>query len=222
MKILSAVAGVILLWYAGASSAQPLLATGPEAEITDDGLHRVDHSIMDAAWVKPDLDLTRYTKIFFMPTGVQFRNVGNRAFAPRGRDSGTEFPVSDPRRAQLRELWGETFYQDLAEVESYEMYEGVGRDVLMVQGFLTDVISGVPPDTPGSSTGSILYPWAADIVLEIRDSMSNDILARAADRRRTEGPIDVAAVYAHTRATVRRWSLLMCMRLEELSDLSEP
>ena len=58
---MTAAAGLMLLWYAGGSGAQPILATGPDAEATEDGLHRVDLSIMDDAWVRPDLDLARYT-----------------------------------------------------------------------------------------------------------------------------------------------------------------
>ncbi len=219
--ILPAAAGLMLLCYAGGSGAQPILATGPDAEVTGDGLHRVDRSIMGAAWVRPDLDLTRYTRIFFMQTGVHFREVDDRPYRPRsGPQIVTEFPVDDATKVRLRALFRETFYEDLAEVESYEMSDGVGRDVLMVQGLLINVISGVPPLGPGSSVITVRYPWEASVVLELRDSMSNDILARTADQQRAEGPVDAALVWALTQPLVRSWSLLLCRRLEELSDLS--
>ncbi len=57
-------------------------------------------------------------------------------------------------------------------------------------------------------------------MIELRDSMSNDILARALDRQRANGPIAIAAVSDNTRRLIRSWSLLLCRRLEELSDLS--
>ena len=215
-------AALLLLWYAGITGAQPILATGSDAEVTDDGLHRVDPTVMSAAWVKPDLDLTRYTKILFMPASVQFRDVPDRHYNVRTSTDVSEFPISDATRAQLREAWGQRLYEDLAEVEPYEYDKGVGRDVLVVQGFLIDIISGVPPDIPGSSVSTIRDPWTVTIVLELRDSMSNDILARTIDRRRARGLINAAAVWGHTRTLVRSWSLLLCSRLEQLADLGGP
>ena len=213
------VVGFVLLWYAGVSGAQSFLATGADAEVTEDGLHRVDPSIMRAAWVRPDLDLTGYTTLFFLPTSVEFRDLSDQVQG--GRTSATHFEISEGRQARLRERWGQILYEDVSEVDSYEMSNGVGRDVLMVQGSLVDVVSGVPPDTFGSAVTTVLYPWEATIVLELRDSMSDKILARAADGRRLEGPIDSAAIEAVTGTTLRSWSRLLCTRLEELSDLSE-
>ena len=197
--------------------AQPILATGLDAAVTEDGLHRVDPSIMAAAWVRPDLDLTRYTKILFMPTAVQFREVVDRAYTARSIQ--TEFPVSDAMKARLRELWGERFYEDLAEVKSYEMSDEAGHDVLAVQGRLVDVISGVPPDVAASTITTVRWAWEVGIILELRDSISNEILARTISRRREEGTFNASMVWVFTPSMVRRWSLLLCGRLEQLSDL---
>ncbi len=218
--ILRAVMGLLFLWYAGGSGAQPILATGPDADVSEDGLHRVDPSIMDAAWVRPDMDLSQYKRILFMPTAVQFRDVRKRSFNIRTRADVKEFWISDDKKAQFREEWGQRFYEDLGEVESYELYEGVGRDVLVVQGFLLDVIYGVPPNLPGSLVGTVTDPWIVTVVLEIRDSMSNEILARTVDRRRSGGHVDATAVSALTPLLIQRWSLLLSRHLEELSDLS--
>ena len=114
MTILPAAAGLMLLWYAGESGAQLIFATGPDAEITVDGLHRVEGTTIDAAWVRPNLDLSRYTKIYMMPTGVHFREVDDRVYSVRARDSELEFPVSDTMKARLRNLFSESFSEDLA------------------------------------------------------------------------------------------------------------
>ena len=221
MTLLSAVAGLMLLWYAGGSGAQLVLKVGPDAEITADGLHRVEGTTIDAVWVRPDLDLSRYTKIYMMPTDIHFREVEDRLYSVRARASETEFPVSDTMKARLRNLFSETFSEELAEVSSYEMSDEVGRDVLMVQGLLIDVISGVPPDIPGSSVSTIRWAWEASMVIQLRDSMSNDVLARTLVRRRVDGPMQAASVWGLTGPVVRDWSQLLCSHLEELSDLSE-
>ncbi len=187
-------AGFVLLWYAGGSGAQSFLATGADAEVTEDGLHRVDQSIIRAAWVRLDLDLTGYTKIFFLPTNVDFREMADQARVARIRVTASHFEVSEARQDHLRERWGQILYEDLSEIDSYEMSDSVGRDVLMVQGRLVDVASGVPPYVASSVITTVLYPWEASIVLELRDSMSDEILARAVERRRLQGPIDITAI----------------------------
>ncbi len=218
--ILSAAAGLVLLWHVGGSGAQPRLATGTDADVTGEGLHRVDPLIMEAAWVRPDLDLSRYERILYMPAGVQFRDVGTREHDVRSRANTTDFPIDDATRALFREAWGEAFYENLAQVRSYEFYEGVGSDVLVVQGFLIDVVSHIPPEIPGSSVSFIRDPWTVSVVLELRDSMSNEILARTIDTRNVEGLVDVGTVWVHTEALIQRWALQLCDRLRELSDLS--
>jgi hypothetical protein len=217
--ILSIAAGLVLLWHTGESGAQVILAGGPDAEVTEDGLHRVDPSIIGAAWVRPDLDLSRYRRIFFMPTAVQFREVDERVIT--SRDTATEFAVSDLMKTHLRELFGESFYEAVGEAESFELSDGVGRDVLMVRGLLTDVISGVPPNRPGRATvSSVRWAWEANIVMELRDSMSDDVLARTADRERVAGPFDTGLIWGLTPRIAQNWSRLLVRRLTELSELS--
>lgn len=218
--VLTAAAGSALLWYAGESGAQVLLATGSDAEIIGDGLHRVDPSVMDTAWVRPGLDLSGYARIYFLPTAVQFREVPERRYSARSMESATEFPVSDVMQTRLRNAFGETFYEAVQDAESYELSEEVGRDVLLVRGFLTDVASGVPPELPGSNVGSVRWAWESTIVIELRDSMSDDVLARVASRERVEGPFERSAVGALTPRIVQDWSRLLVRRLEELTDLS--
>ena len=67
----------------GGPGAQPVLGTEPGAEVTADGLYPVHPSIMPAAWVKPDTDLSRYTRIFFLPTIVQYREATDRRYEQR-------------------------------------------------------------------------------------------------------------------------------------------
>ena len=173
MTVMRIAAGFAILFYAGGSGAQSFLATGADAEVTEDGLHRVDDSIMGAAWVRPDLDLSGYTRIYFSPATVEFREITDGARVARIGDSASYFDIDEGRQVRFRERWAQVLYEDLSEVETYEMFDTVGRDVLLIQGRLIDVASGVPPDTAASVATTILYPWEATIVLELRDSMSD-------------------------------------------------
>ena len=70
---------------AGCSSTPPQAPTiqsGPDAEITADGLYRVDNSVMPLAWMKPDMDLRPYTAIMIDPVEVAYQT------DPQGRTRG--------------------------------------------------------------------------------------------------------------------------------------
>ena len=212
--------GSIFVCCGGGLGAQPLLEMGSNGEVTEDGLHRVNQSMMDAAWVKPGLDLTPYSKLFFMPTGLSFRTVEDTGNRTGRRNAQTTYPISDATKRQLRTHFRETFNQDLGEIGRFEMSDLPGRDVLMVQGFLVDFISGAPEDQDGLSDIRLRLSWEATVVLELRDSMSNEILARTVERERVERltAIDVAS---HERVQlIHRWSKMLCTRLEELADIS--
>ncbi len=217
--ILSTAAGLLLFWYAGGSGAQPILATGPDADVTEEGLHRVHTSIMEGAWVRPDLDLSRYTRILLMPTAVQFRDVPERSYDPRSAIGTTEFPLDDEKKEWLRGVWRQAIDAEFGQEESYELYEGVGSDVLVVQAFLVDVISRIPPDTAGSDFSFVRDPWIANVVLELRDATTAELLARTIDRRYAEGFMDAGTVWMRTEDLVERWAQVLSDRLEQLSDL---
>ncbi len=62
-----------------AASPTPELQSGPDAEVTFDGLVRADNTIMDSVWARPDIDITGYRKVLFVPLGVSYRDVDRRA-----------------------------------------------------------------------------------------------------------------------------------------------
>ena len=218
--ILSAAAGLVLLWHAGVSGAQPRLAIGSDADVTEEGLHRVHPSIMEAAWVRPDLDLSRYTRILLVPTGVQFREVVERHYNARTSANISEFPLDDEKKAWLREAWRRAVDARYAQEESDELYDEIASNVLVVQGFLVDVVSRIPPVTIGSDYTLVKDPWSVSVVLELRDGTTSELLARTMDQRHAEGLVDVGRVWVQTEDyLLELWAQVLFERLEQLSDL---
>ena len=210
----------LIACYAVGLKAQPPLATGADAEVSEDGLHRVDRAVMDGAWVRPDLDLSRYTKIYFLPTGVLFREVNDTMARTGSRVERTEFPVDAERVSEFRLLFRNTFLEELDQVARFELTTTPGRDVLIAQGFLIDVVSHVPPISAGDVSTTVRTTWEATMVLELRDSMSHDMLARTVERERPEGAVNTDDLWRETRFLITRWSQILCTRLEELSEIS--
>jgi len=102
-KAILTLTGVALASFGATLSARPRLQTGPDAEMSYDGLHLVDKAVMDMTWVKPDLDLAGYTQIMLVGAGMAFTPVDNagQRYWP-GRSNDTEFPISDESKLRLR------------------------------------------------------------------------------------------------------------------------
>ena len=219
-SILSTAASLVFLCQVGVSGAQSIFATGDDADVTEDGLHRVEPLIMEAAWVRPDFDLSNYTRILLMPTAVQFRDVPERATDALTRRMTEEFPVDEERKEWMREQWRAAVEARFSQDSQLEGFQGDTSNVLVVQVFLADVVSRIPPySVVGSVITYVSDPWSASIVLELRDATTAQLLARTLDRRNTVGLMDIGEVWHRTEDLLQRWAQVMDQRLAQLSEL---
>jgi hypothetical protein len=207
---------------------KPRLATGEDAEVTFDGLHRVDKSVMSVAWVKPDIDLTHYTKLMIVGAGISYRAVdenGQRSWPTRSTD--TEFPISEEGKERFRQEVSEAFAKESARYERYEIVMEPGPDVLMLIGTVIDVVSRVTPadECPGRCDVYITDVGEATLVVELRDSVSNEVLARAADRRAAAATyaVEASAVTAWPQVArlAQTWARIIRNRLEEFNTVDD-
>lgn len=223
-RILSAVAAAAIV--AGCSST-PAFQEGPDAEVTHDGLTRIDRTIMDAVWARQDIDLTGITKIMFHGLGVEYRNnsgpYSGRAGtgSMRARSSTSEFQLDADTRALFEEEIRGAFLEEFQSSTVFEMVEEPGPDVLGLYVGLLDVVSRVPPDDVGRSRVYLDSVGEATLVLELRDSVSNTILVRAVDRRAAQSTgTMIESSPPRNRAEVRRlgrrWGQILRDGLEAL------
>ena len=134
MKKVLAIAAVVLV---AACTAEPTIQTGPNAEVTFDGLVRIDNARFAGAWIDPDIDLTQYTKI--MPGGAefQFRHVQKTAGRVNvTRSNEREFWISDSNRERLVELVSGIFEEELQASEHFTIVDEPGPDTLIIVGAL--------------------------------------------------------------------------------------
>lgn len=171
----------------GCTTASPTVQSGPDAEVSFDGLHKIDNSRVDSAWGVPDLDLSSYTNILPVNVGVEYREVKNKGSTYRTRSQGGLYFIDDKARAQFEALVDEIVMEELQKSNRFHIVDEPGPNTLLVSGGLLNVTSQVPPDPIGSRSRIYLSSVGeATLVLEIRDSETNRILARAVDRRAAE------------------------------------
>ncbi len=162
----------------------PTVQTGPNAEVSFDGLHKFDNARVDMAWAVPDLNLSGYTKILPANAGIEYAQATNMGDTPEARSRGGPFIIDDESRARFEALVDDIFMEELQKSNRFDVVDEPGPDVLVVEGILLNVTSHRPPDPVGGR--SYVYVGAyveASLALEVRDSETNRILARAVDRR---------------------------------------
>jgi hypothetical protein len=140
--------------------------------------------------------------------------------------SATEFPIDEENRERLQRTVREEFLEEFEMLERYEIVTEPGPGVLMLIGGVLDVVSRVPPERPGAGARGGVYLTSvgdATLVLELRDSTTNEILARAADRRSAESAfafeVNTVTAWSEVRRLAGAWARLLRTRLEELTGV---
>lgn len=214
----------ILVVVAGCASTTPppTLQTGPEAEVTVDGLVRVDNAVVPVAYRKPDMDLTPYTRFMLDPVEVAYqRDPGNR------RQSGVvgandNFALTPSQMETLKGMFRDAVVAALTKDDGYELTTEPGPDVLRITAALVDLVVRVPTQRGGGRQRNFTRSYGlVTAVLELRDSQSGEILARAADRRdptrdTSAGLAEVSATFVRsdTRRLFEHWANLLRERLD--------
>ena len=195
----------------GCATKESTVQTGPNAEITFDGLHKVDNSVFKNAWVDPDIDFSGYNKFIAAGAVFEFRAVKKKNSTQRA-SSQTEFWIDDKSKEQLGEEVSAVFQEELAKSERFTETDTPGLDVIIIRGALHDIVSRVPPEYIGRSDIYLRSVGEATLILEVIDSMSGEVIARAVERRSAERPGGQAVrsssvtTWSEVRRLARRWA----------------
>ncbi len=222
MKIRRFIAAVtfVLPLVCGAQSAEDIDA---DTTTTYDGLVQVKRTGYRNVWVRPDADISIYSKIMPGPPQYHYRDVpeGTRRSA---RSSASEFPIQENSRVRLEEAMAEIFREEISGSEYFTLVDEPGRDTVFIWGGLHDIVSYVPPGYVGRSRIYLSRVGQATLVLQIEDSMSREVLARVVDRRAAESvfaressPVTNAA---EVRRLARTWARILRNGLDKWHESS--
>lgn len=209
----------VLALVAACATSNPTIDTSAEAEMTFDGLYPVRGGTADAAWARPDADISQYSKIMLQGVGIEYRPGGESGRLHHARVGADHFEITDAQKARFVELMRDVFLDELGRSEHFTIVNQPGPDVLLIRGALLDVVSYVPPESVGRTEIFLSSVGEATLVLEIRDSVSEAIIARAVDRRAAEGSMTVTRSNrvnnaSEVRRMARTWARLLRERLD--------
>lgn len=207
--------------FAGCTASAPTVDTSAEDEMTYDGLYPVRNSRADVAWARPDVDLSQYSKIMLESVGVEYRPGGESGRSYLARTTKSHYEVTEKQKESFEATLRDAFVEELARSNRFTIVNEPGPDVLLISGGLLDVVSYVPPDPIGSRSDIYLSRVAeATLVLELRDSITEAILARAVDRRAAERVAGMSQSNrvqnsAEVRRLAQTWGRMLREQLDE-------
>jgi hypothetical protein len=163
-----------------------LLAQASPAKTPDtwDNLHLVKSEKLDAVYLSDGADFRPYAKVILDPTHVAFRKNWLRDYNSSVRPGGNRIS-DDEAQAMLDDIragFDGIFLKAFTDA-GYQIATMPGPDVLSVGAAVIDISIAAPDTmTAGRSRTFSEEAGRAALVLEVRDSSSGAILARAVDK----------------------------------------
>ena len=188
-----------------------------------DGLVQRPHPRLAALWVKPDAEIVAYRSVMLDPVEISFA----RNWDPNrgGRSNLGRLNADDLEaiKAGVADLFRETFRAEL-ERGGYQLVTEPGPDTLRVTPAIVDLFISAPDTmTPGRGRTYTANSGRMTLVLEARDSMTGEILARAIDSRsgRGTGMLTISNRVTNTadaRRAIGVWATALRQALDDLYE----
>jgi len=195
-----------------------------QAPQSADGLVQVKPRQMELAWLRPGADFRPYTKVLLDRTQV--------AFMPGWlKDYNLNAPMDQVSQSDAAKILADTqknfedVLRDAFQKAGYEVVTTTGPEVLRVNSGVLDLTLTAPLGQ-GNRIGTtwIITAGEAALIVEVRDTVSNALLGRVADRRETQDFGRQIATQATNQYDFRllfaRWAGICVKALGELKAVS--
>ena len=177
-------AALLTILLAALGSASALAEDQQPPEITEDGLHLVPDTDLALVYADPEADLSGYARVKLLEAEVAFKKDWLRD-QRRSSISKTRISSRDVEKikTKLAEEFRTVFTKTLSE-NGYEITEETGEDVLVVRPAIVNLDVNAP-DVSTSARSYSMVESAGEMTLyiELFDSLTGDILAKALDRK---------------------------------------
>jgi hypothetical protein len=159
-----------------------------------EGLQQARTTAFSAAFMRPGVDFTIYRGVIVNDVQLAFRTPDR---------AQNQFPLSQEQKDQFRDYLTQQFMLEFAELQNIKLVAEAGPDVLDLYVRVQDIFATVPGRQVGSMGRAAFALEAvaeATLVIELRDSESEEVLVRVFDQRAIEG----VAMFQNNE-TITRW-----------------
>ena len=210
------VGAVSMVALVAACSSTPEVQKGPDAEVIMGNLHKVDNTRSDLAYVDPDADFSKYTKILLLPLDVD--NVKIKQPDTSGsinRNRSRKWELTDQDKVKLQEEFRNSMVKQIEGKGGYPIVTEAGPDVLTLQPSLIGLAPSAPKDDNVSRAAGRSYTYTEGagsmaVMVVLGDSESREMLALVKDSRATNsywGRNNSVSNLSDIRSIFNSWAL---------------
>jgi hypothetical protein len=181
-------ARLIRLAAATAIACFALVATAPTSALAQEedpfaGLKKIDESKAGVAYIDPNADFSVFKRVAISDPYVAFRSNWRRD-QNRNRIRPITAGQANRIKADVASLLKEVFTERLEKDNGYKVTKEAGYDVLLLKPAIVDLDINLPETATAGAQASIsAFYGQAVLYIELFDSVSGDIIGRAADRQ---------------------------------------
>ena len=207
--------GVLVLVASAVSACGPQpTQTKPTGAVNIEGLQQVRSQNFEAAFVRPGVRFADYSRLMVNELELAFRTPDREQ---------NQFPLGEDQKTRFRAAMATAFGEELGKLEAAEIVTEPGPDVLALHVRVQDIVARAPGRRVGGGRAGFALETVGEmtLVLELRDSESDEVLVRAFDRRAFEGAAmvsgdSVVSTWQGVERIVARWASRTREGLENL------
>jgi hypothetical protein len=153
-------------------------------DVTEDGLHRVPDSRMAVVYADPEADLSGYQKVQLLDVYVAFKKNWER---DQRSTSISSMRVTSSDVEKIKQRLADEFrtvFTESLEEGGYPVVDQAADDVLLLRPAIINLDVNAP-DIPRAGRSQTYTDSAGEMTLyiELYDSVTGDLIAKAVDRR---------------------------------------
>jgi len=164
--------------------SSPVTAAENAPPFTPDGLQLIEDSKLALVYAEPGADMSRYDRIYLDTPHVAFRKNWQRDQNRNGQNMRVSADDMEKIKTELAALFMDVFSRTLSD-GGYDLVSETGDDVLLIKPAIIN-LDIVAPDTnsPGITRSYSETAGEMTLYMELYDSLTGDLVARALDRQR--------------------------------------
>lgn len=164
-------------------------AIADEENVLFQNLKPVEGATAALAEIDPNADFGVFKRVMLLDTFVAFRS----GWARDQQRTGSRIRISQADMDRIKngvaDLFADVLSEVLSENDGYEITTEAGDDVLLIRPAIIDLdVSAPDVGTAGRSRTFTAETGSATLYIELYDSVSGQILGRAADRQLIRSP----------------------------------